>query len=368
MMEMAIVSIDRVRLEYRTQKGDASAIIIKSLLEKPALLFTTTLISVNLFLQVGSQAARLMFSALDLNPNYSAPLQILLTLIFAELTPLMIARQFSDTIALKGARALYMVKLLLTPILILMQKLTSLIETLLPKRSNALFGFTRGELEALMSEGSSSTSESLNLSTLMKNLTNLKNRSIEELMIPLKKIPLYPYTTDLESLRKALIKEYHPYCLIYMKQKHAIVGIVFSRDLLTFKNGTIEAVLQPAWFLTSSTPIKMLKLFRQNRQKMAVVLNKRGQARGLLTLDAMIAEILAHTHHEPHIIQEVLDRHFCPDTRIATLNQQYNLQLPEDRGQKLVHLFGAFQENPLRFGHIRLTKKESQIHIQTLNL
>lgn len=368
MMEMAVVSMDRVRLEYYVEKGSYSALIIKTLLEKPALFFTTTLLGVNLFLQIGSECSRLLFTTLHCNPNFSFPLQVLLTLILAEFTPLMIARQFPDTVAFMGARALYAAQLLFYPIIFITQKVTGFIEMFLPKnRSNTLFSFTRNEFETLMSQGACSN-ESLDLARLIKNLSNLKNRSIEELMTPIKKVALFSCDIKAQDLREALKKEYYPFVLLYMGKSSSIIGIVFTRDLLKHKTGKIDSIIQPAWFLTTSTPLKMLKLFRENRQKIAIVLNKRGEANGVLTLKAILSELLVHTHKAPHIVQKVLNKHFSPEDKIQALNRKYNLALPENKGDRLFHLFGAFAQNPLHFGNIRLTKKEEGIHIETLNM
>lgn len=365
MMEMAIVSIDRIRLEYRAQNADTRALIIKSLLDRPSFLFTTTLIGVNTFLQIGSECSRLLFTTISINPNYSAFSQIFITLLFAELIPLMIARQYSDTIALRGAKILNSVKLALTPILWFMQKINLVIEYLLGNNKSSLFSLSRKELESVMAQ--KGKKNSFDLVTLMQNLNELKLRRVQEIMIPLKKLPLFSYKTDISHLKDSLKKNYHPFVLIYMKQKSAILGIVFARNLLDKTVSSITQIIQPAWFVSDSTPIKMLKLFRQNKQKMAVVLNKKGDARGVITLNTILSEILMNTHKDPLVLDKVVDKHFCLDTKISFLNQQYNLHLPDSKGDKLSHLFHTLHENPIHVGHVRLTKKDRRVHVETLH-
>lgn len=366
MMEMAIVSLDRTRLEYRVQKGDVKAKIIKSLLEKPSLLFTTTLIGVNSFLQIGSQCSRYFFESLSLNPNYSAIGLVFVALLFAELLPLMIARQFSFTIAFKGAKVLNCVRIFLTPIVWLMQKISSFIERIFGKNKSSLFSLSRNELESLISQKEKNSS--FDLVTLMNNLKQLKLRSIHEIMIPLKKLALFEYKSSLDVIKMSLKKQYQPFALIYLKQKSSIMGLIYTRDLLDRKIESIDQVMHPAWFVTDSGAVKMLKLFRENKRKMALVLNNKGETRGAITLELLLAEILANTHQEPLILNEVIDKHVCLDSKISTLNEKYNLLLPENKGDKIAHLFNIIQQNPIHFGHIRLTKKDRRVHIETMHL
>src|SRR3989344_1318355 len=88
MMEMAIVSFNRVRLQYFVAKENRKAIWLSKLLQRPTYLFGTTLIGVNFFLQLGSESARLFYSSLGLNPDYALASQILIVVVFAELIPM----------------------------------------------------------------------------------------------------------------------------------------------------------------------------------------------------------------------------------------------------------------------------------------
>ena len=83
MMEMAIVSYNKVKLQYHVHEGDRKAIWLSKLLKKPTYLFGTTLIGVNFFLELGSECSRMMYAALGLNPDYAMATQILAVVLFA---------------------------------------------------------------------------------------------------------------------------------------------------------------------------------------------------------------------------------------------------------------------------------------------
>ncbi|MBM3196307.1 MAG: DUF21 domain-containing protein, partial [Chlamydiae bacterium] len=58
MMEMAIVSFNRVRLQYFLVRGSKKAKWISRMLLDPTRLFATTLVGVNTALQIGSECSR----------------------------------------------------------------------------------------------------------------------------------------------------------------------------------------------------------------------------------------------------------------------------------------------------------------------
>ena len=99
MIEMACVSFNKVRLEYYVSKGKKRALWLSFLLHHPAYLFGTTLIGVNVALIIGSECARRFYAALGLNPDLAALTQILLVLIFAEISPMFAGRRYAEHVA-----------------------------------------------------------------------------------------------------------------------------------------------------------------------------------------------------------------------------------------------------------------------------
>ena len=95
MLEMAAVSFDKARLHYFVKKGKSQARWLSFLLEKPGRLFGTTLILVNVALQIGSECSRQFYQALGVSANYAPLSQVVLVVIFAELSPMLAARRYS---------------------------------------------------------------------------------------------------------------------------------------------------------------------------------------------------------------------------------------------------------------------------------
>src|SRR5690348_4151194 len=82
MEEMACVSFSRLRLHYYVSQGKRRALWLNYLLQEPTRLFTTTLLSVNAAMFIGSECARQSYIALGLSPDWAPVSQVILVVIF----------------------------------------------------------------------------------------------------------------------------------------------------------------------------------------------------------------------------------------------------------------------------------------------
>src|SRR5262245_63138653 len=107
MIEMASVLLNLVRLHYYVSKGEKRAVLFNELLNYPSRLFGTTLIMVNSATVFGSEFSREFHEAIGLSPDLAPLTQVLLVLIFGELSPMFAARTHSEHMALLGIPLLY---------------------------------------------------------------------------------------------------------------------------------------------------------------------------------------------------------------------------------------------------------------------
>src|SRR5580658_9565833 len=102
MIEMACVSFNKVRLQYYVSKGKKRALWLSFLLHHPAYLFGTTLIGVNTALVIGSEYSRRFYDAMGLSPDLAPLSQIVIVLIFAEISPMFAGRRYAEHVAMLG--------------------------------------------------------------------------------------------------------------------------------------------------------------------------------------------------------------------------------------------------------------------------
>ena len=294
MFEMAAVSLNRARLHYYVSLNVRRARWLTFLLNKPSRLFGTTLITVNLFLQMGSELSRLFYESVGLNPDFSPITQIFIVLIFAELSPMFAARKHSEHVAMLSIPIIYIIAKLLTPVIWAIDGLNTLIHILIRKPKDVPLFLSREEVQrAMESRKRQVEKEEEKFSSIVEEIFDLRNKSVEHLMIPLESAQLISSQCTLKEIRHILSVSYSPYIPIYHRNPQNIVSVAYPRDLLQIEEDKrIVDYARPPWFITEGDSIiTILKQFRRNNQSIAVVLRATGEATGLITLGLLVDEI-----------------------------------------------------------------------------
>ena len=290
MMEMAAVSFNRVRLHYYVSIGLRRARWLSFLLEHPGRLFGTTLIVINTALQFGSESARQFYESIGLSPDLAPLTQVLLVLVFAELSPMFAARKCTEHVAMLGTPLLYLTSKILAPVILILDAFCRLLNRLLgAKVSHGIF-LTRDELQKAIESRGETSVEPDDFDLASSQIFSLKSKTAKELMAPIDEVIMMPSHATVQGLRDA-IREHHvrnvPVCY---HDHNNIIGIAYPRDLIRLSENTpIDQHLRTPWFIPESTSIlEVMAQIRTNKQSLAIVLDINGKACGVLTLDAIV--------------------------------------------------------------------------------
>lgn len=337
MMEMACVSFNKIRLQYYLSKGNPHAQRLNYLLHKPERLFGTTLIGVNVAMMFGSEFARLFHASIGINPDWAPLSQVMIVVIFGELAPMFAARRYAENVAMLGVDILYTSAKIMTPILWIIGGLTRIIHFFIGKSSGQNIFLSHEELQKILEtveEEGAATGFTPEFNTIISNIFTLRNKNVEQVMTPIESVFKVPSNCTVDELREMLKKISQTFVPIYHRSANHIVGVAFPRDLLRVSDSqrVSEYARQP-WFITKKMGIiQILKQFRVNEQEVAVVLNERGEAIGILTLDDIVEEIFGHyelgvTPSKSFKNIPLIERTFPADTSIEVLNKMHNLNL-----------------------------------------
>jgi CBS domain containing-hemolysin-like protein len=339
MVEMACVSFNKVRLQYYVSRKNRRALWLSHLLHHPAFLFGTTLIGVNTSLIVGSECARRFYDSLGLNPDLAPLSQVALVLIFAELSPLFAGRRYAEHVAMLGIPLLFFFSLLLRPLTWGLDLLCVGVGKLLGKPVVSGAYMSREELQKMIEEKEDTiTTEqgSRKFNSIVANIFTLKNKTVKDLMQPLTHVPIVPSFCTVGEMRKVVQNKKVAFLPIYHREAQNIVSIAYPRDLLRHSdNKRIKDFARQPWFITEDSSIVLiLKQFRRNNQSVSVVLNNKGVATGILTLDEIVDEIFGRSdawnsfeQMVPRAHHVVLDRSFPADTLLTEFNEQFRVHL-----------------------------------------
>ncbi len=372
MMEMAIVSYNKVRLQYHISEGDRKALWLSNLLNKPTYLFGTTLIGVNFFLQLGSECSRSLYAAIGINPDYAVFTQIIIVVLFAELIPLFAARSFPEHVVRLGITPIYILSKVFIPFIWILDGICRLIDWILRCPPPAHNYLTREELQKAIEgkEVREGQSDQQHLDSIVQAIFVIKTKTPPELMTPLSAMPLASSDATVKEIQTILGDKYVPFLPLYYKKPQNIFGILYTRDLLKLSDDApIKDVARSPWFITEKNSLfQILKQFRWNKEHIAVVLDDNGNATGLLTLESLIEEIFeARTHTESLFTSIVVDRSFPAHTPVEKVNQELRLTFPCIQGDTLEDLMAAIlghtptKLESARFQNFTLTLESSPL-------
>lgn len=349
MMEMACVSFNRVRLHYYVSKGLPRAILLNDLLQKPAKLFGTTLIGVNVAMFFGSEFAREFHIAIGLSPDWAPLSQVFLVVILGELAPMFAARSYSEHIAMLGIPLLYASAKVMAPVLWVLNYITNFCIYLINGKSvQTTMYVTQEELKKILEEQEEEqpyTSDKEQFNAITANIFNLRSKHALQIMIPINQIVMLPSNSTVADVQRTLSSSYIPCLPIYHSSRNNIIGIVFPRDLIrAAPDRKVRDFIQTPWFVTQTTKLtRILKQFRHNTKEVVVILNKQGHAIGIIHLNDIVEQIFgkADRHGKKESSTKkmvIIDRTLPGDFTVGEFKKKFNVELDADDALTLEEL------------------------------
>lgn len=290
MQEMACISCNKLRLNFAASQKKRWALWLEGLLEKPQLLFSTTLVGVNVSMMISSESARRFFESLDVDPNLAPLASIPFLLVFGELIPMFAARLYPDHTSRLGIPLLYASAKLISPFV-------ALFSALFTKRFQAheRHFLSRDELQKLLEEhqagylGEEITPEN----DFISNIFSLRSMQAFQLMQRLDQVISLSTHTTVGELRTIMKKSRQPIFPVFHRTKSKIVGIVYLQKLLNAtSNKRVDEYTESAIFIPHNLPaLEVIRKIQEEGQTGAVVINPQGEAKGLIFLDDLVDEV-----------------------------------------------------------------------------
>ncbi|HEX6308503.1 MAG TPA: hemolysin family protein [Longimicrobiales bacterium] len=257
-------------------------------------------------------------------------------LILSEILPKTIGATFWQLLAPAAARVLSVMVFLMKPILVPLAVFNRLI-TPKGKRGSTV---SRAELEVLAEIGRREGTIDQEEWQVMTNVMNLDEVSVGQVMTPRTRMVAVEASITLDEAQRVMLDEGHLRVPVYEETVDNVIGVLIARDLWrAAREGVrdLRAVLREATFVPESKPVEeLIREMRQQRNKMAIVLDEYGGTAGLVTLEDLIEEIVGEIQdeheQEPLPFEEELEGavRISGSVPIDEVNERYDLNLPED--------------------------------------
>lgn len=299
--ESSFLGMNKLRLRILRKNKNKRAIIAGKLLDKRERLINTLLVSneiVNILLSsIITSIALELFGQKGV--GIATLVATILLLIFGEITPKTISTRCPDRIAYFLAPFVRVVVIIMSPIVTVVTFITRCflrlfgIRTKIKKQS-----YTEEEIKTFFDMSSESGVIEEDENRMMTQVFKFSDLEAQDIMIPRTKIRSLPNTAtyrDVIELSQRLGFTRFP---VYRKSIDDIVGIIYLKDMLIFKEKQdefdITKVMRPPLFILGTKKMSSVQqLLFENRQSMAIIVDEYSGTDGVITEKDIAREIFA---------------------------------------------------------------------------
>jgi len=177
---------------------------------------------------------------------------------------------------------------------------------------------------------------------LLRSVVEFGDTVVREIMTPRVNMVCIRKDTTIDNLKDLIIREKYSRVPVYKDRLDNIEGVVMAKDLLEYadekhKVQSIEGLIRPVAFVPESMPVAdLLKEFKKDKQKLAVVIDEHGGVSGLVTMEDVVEEIVGEIQDE-YDTEEAqitengpLDFTVSGATEVEELEELFDVELAED--------------------------------------
>lgn len=127
----------------------------------------------------------------------------------------------------------------------------------------------------------------------------IHERILREILIPRRSVVTLPSDMPLLDARRVLMASGHSRApVVRSRDLDEVIGVVHLRDLMV-DAATLETAVRPILNLPDSLPVsEALRCFKTDREQFALVVDERGGAAGIVTLEDVLEEIVGEIYDE----------------------------------------------------------------------
>ena len=382
--EIAIISLNEIRIEQQVEEGDKKAVKLLRFLKEPARFLATIQVAITLSGFLGSAFAADNFSdplvdwlvgigvpipASTLNTIAVVVITIILsyfTLVLGELVPKRLAMNNPEKLSRAMAGMLRFVQVLFTPIVWILTISTNGLLRLLGQNPNATDDeITEEEIRTMVDAGQKKGVIQSEKSDIIQNVFEFDDISVSEFLTHRTKVDILWVEDSLEEWEEIFHSTRHSIYPVCGDCADHVLGTLNVKDYYRMKDRTKESVLKealrPAYFVPASLKADVLfRRMQQSRCHFAIVLDEYGGMDGIVTMNDLLEQLvgdLTDSDEEPEI--PAIRRGeggrwlITGEAPIEDVNKALGVNLPEEDyetfGGYVFDRYGSIPEDGSRF-------------------
>ena len=352
--EMALVSLNRSRVEQKAAEGEKKFVRLLTVLENPnnflstiqvGITFISILSGASLANDLGAVFAKWMGnSATAQTAGYWLALAMLtfVSIVLGELYPKRIAMNMKENLAVVTAPVIIFLGKIVSPFVWLLSASTNLISRITPMNfDDADEQMTRDEIEYILTK-SEQTLDAEEIE-MLQGIFNLDEMMAREVMVPRTDAFMVNIEDDINVIMTEILRQNFSRIPVYEGDKDNIIGLIHTKKILaeSFTNGfdqlNIRRIMQEPLFVPETIFVDdLLKSFRNTQNQMAILLDEYGGVSGIVTLEDLLEEIVGEIDDETDkteiFVREIAENTFIVQGSMTLndFNEYFNLDLSSD--------------------------------------
>lgn len=319
--ETAFSSLNKTRLKALSDKGDKKAAAALKTAENYDKLLSTILIGNNIVNIALASMGTVLFVDL-IGKKGSAVSTIVITvvvLIFGEITPKSIAKDFPERVAIFSTPIIKAFITVLTPLNFVFSSWKKLVSKLF--KSDKKSKMSQEELLLLLGEGEQEGALDKDDMEYIKNVFKLDTLTAESVMTPRKNIVCVSLDDSDKDIMNIIKKEGYSRMPVIEDNIDKIVGILHARDYLIARKNpgfNLKMILHKSAFVPETVDLDTLfKNMQRKHTHMVITVNEYGETSGIVTMEDILEELVGEIWDERD--EEIHEFQSLPDGKFKVL-------------------------------------------------
>lgn len=321
--EMAVVSVNKNRINMLAEEGNKKAILIRSLFTDSTRFLSTIQVAITCAGFFSSASAATGISKVltvwmeQIHIPYAGTISFFgvtiilmyFNLVFGELVPKRIALQKAETFCMMTVRPIYGISKILSPFIKLLSMSTNgFLHLAGMKTENLEEEVSEEEIKALLQAGSEQGVFEEHERNMIHSVFLFDDKSARDVMIPRRDVTALNIKNSFEENIAQAVASKHTRIPVYEESIDNIIGILHMKDfmhvLLDFekekrKDMNLREFLTEAYFVPDSREAdELFRELQKTRNHMAVLIDEYGGVSGIVTVEDLVEEIVGDISEE----------------------------------------------------------------------
>ena len=342
--ETALTTVNRIRILNLAQAGDPRARTALKVLDQQSKMLSCILIGNNLVnISASSLATALTIQLFGSSSiGLMTGLLTLVVLIFGEITPKNAANVSSEKLTLRYARIIRLLMIIFTPLIFLVNLLSSGMMTLLriPKDGGDST-ITEDEIRTMVNVSHKDGETTSEEKEMINNVYDFGDQCARDICVPRADIVSVSIDDSYETVQEVYRNEHFTRLPVYEKERDRIVGILNIKDFCFVEDREHftpkDLMYEPYYTFETKKVSELMVEMRDHSSTVTIVLDEYGSAVGMITFEDLIEEVVGeirdeYDEDEKDLIRRVSDRQYlvAGSVKLDDLNDATNLDLHSD--------------------------------------